>query len=170
MPDAIVLTTEFHERDLIPLVNLLRAYEKGLGVSLCFQDFDAEIAGLPGDYAPPGGALILAHAADGNLVGTVALRALDPAQGICEMKRLYVAPEGRGHGLGRRLAERALTEAQRLGYRAVRLDTWPAMREALERRLGILGGCARRGSRGGRQGQRCKTGHASDERLAARHF
>ncbi len=130
MPDAIVLTTEFHERDRIPLVNLLRAYEKGLGVSLCFQDFDAEIAGLPGDYAPPGGALILAHAADGNLVGTVALRALDPAQGICEMKRLYVAPEGRGHGLGRRLAERALTEAQRLGYRAVRLDTLPAMREA----------------------------------------
>ena len=130
MPDAIVLTTEFHERDRIPLVNLLRAYEKGLGVSLCFQDFDAEIAGLPGDYAPPGGTLILAHAADGNLVGTVALRALDPAQGICEMKRLYVAPEGRGHGLGRRLAKRALTEARRFGYRAVRLDTLPAMREA----------------------------------------
>jgi ribosomal protein S18 acetylase RimI-like enzyme len=130
MPDAIVLTTEFHERDRIPLVNLLRAYEKGLGVSLCFQDFDAEIAGLPGDYAPPGGTLVLAHAADGHLVGTVALRALDPARGICEMKRLYVAPEGRGQGLGRRLAERALTEARNLGYRAIRLDTLPSMREA----------------------------------------
>lgn len=130
MPQAIVLTTEFHERDRIPLVNLLRAYEKGLGVSLCFQDFDSEIAALPGDYAPPGGTLVLAHAGDGELVGAVGLRGLDPVQGICEMKRLYVAPAGRGQGLGRRLAERVLAEARRLGYRSVRLDTLPAMREA----------------------------------------
>jgi len=130
MSDATVLSTEFHERDRAALVELLRAYEKGLGISLCFQDFEAEIASLPGAYAPPGGALILARSAGGNLVGTVALRAFDATRGICEMKRLYVAPAGRGQGLGRRLAERAIDEARRLGYRAIRLDTLPVMREA----------------------------------------
>ena len=130
MPDTIALSVGFHERDRVPLVGLLRAYEKGLGVSLCFQDFEAEIAALPGAYAPPGGALILAHRADGELVGTVALRTLDAANRICEMKRLYVAPAGRGQGLGRRLAQRAMEEARRLGYRSMRLDTLPVMQEA----------------------------------------
>jgi GNAT superfamily N-acetyltransferase len=130
MPDAILLTTEFHERDRIPLIDLLRAYEKGLGVSLCFQDFEAEIAGLPGDYAPPGGTLVLAHDAKGQLVGTVAVRCLDAQRHICEMKRLYVAPAGRGQGVGRRLAERALAEARDLGYCTIRLDTLPMMHEA----------------------------------------
>lgn len=129
MADTIVLSTQFHERDRAPLIDLMRQYEARLGISLCFQDFDAEVAALPGDYAPPGGALVLAHAG-GGLVGVVALRSLDPARGICEMKRLYVAPAGRGQGLGRRLAERAIEEAHRLGYRAMRLDTLPTMREA----------------------------------------
>ena len=130
MPDPIVLSTEFSERDRAPLADLLRAYEKGLGVSLCFQDFQSEVEALPGDYASPGGALVLAHSADGELVGVVALRSLDASQRICEMKRLYVAPAGRGQGLGQRLAERAIDEARRLGYRAIRLDTLPMMREA----------------------------------------
>lgn len=85
---------------------------------------------IEGAYGPPGGALILAHTAAGELVGTVALRALEARAGVCEMKRLYVAPEGRGQGLGRRLAERALAEARRLGYRSICLDTLPMMREA----------------------------------------
>lgn len=126
----IVLSTGFHERDRSALVKLLRAYEAGLGVSLCFQDFEAELASLPGDYAPPGGALVLARAGNGQLVGTVAVRALDAARGICEMKRLYVSPAGRRHGLGRRLAEHAIEAARALGYRTMRLDTLPSMREA----------------------------------------
>jgi ribosomal protein S18 acetylase RimI-like enzyme len=130
MPTDVFLSTGLDERDRVPLVALLRAYEAGLGVSLGFQDFEAEIASLPGDYAPPEGALILARSSDGSLVGTVAVRGLDGAEGICEMKRLYVAPAGRGQGLGRRLAERAIEEARRLGYRGMRLDTLPAMREA----------------------------------------
>jgi ribosomal protein S18 acetylase RimI-like enzyme len=130
MAHVAILSTGFDERDRAPLVALLRAYEQGLGVSLCFQDFEAELAGLPGDYAPPGGALVVARTGEGRLVGMVAVRGLDGAGGICEMKRLYVAPEGRGQGLGRRLAERAIEEARRLNYRAMRLDTLPAMREA----------------------------------------
>jgi ribosomal protein S18 acetylase RimI-like enzyme len=127
---AIELTNGFHEADRPALVDLLRAYERGLGISLCFQDFESELAGLPGDYAPPDGALILARGGGGELVGVVALRALDRAGGICEMKRLYVAPAGRGQGLGRRLAGAVIGEARRLGYRAMRLDTLPSMREA----------------------------------------
>lgn len=136
---AIELTNGFHEADRPALVDLLRAYERGLGISLCFQDFESELAGLPGDYAPPDGALILAHGGGGELVGVVALRALDRAAGICEMKRLYVAPAGRGQGLGRRLAEAVMAEGRRLGYRAMRLDTLPSMREAqgLYDRLGF---------------------------------
>ncbi|MGE5513320.1 MAG: GNAT family N-acetyltransferase [Bacteroidota bacterium] len=136
---AIELTNGFHEADRPALVDLLRAYERGLGISLCFQDFESELAGLPGDYAPPDGALILARGRGGELVGVVALRALDRAGGICEMKRLYVAPAGRGQGLGRRLAGAVIGEARRLGYRAMRLDTLPSMREAqgLYERLGF---------------------------------
>jgi len=124
------LTTGFSEADRAPLILLLRAYEAGLDVSLCFQNFDAELAKLPGDYAPPDGTLVLAHDDNGQLVGTVALRALDRGQGTCEMKRLYVSPAGRGQGLGRRLAQAAIDEARRLGYRAMRLDTLPSMSEA----------------------------------------
>lgn len=131
MPTAkTVLTTELREADRAPLVAILRAYEQGLGVSLCFQNFEDELTDLPGEYAAPDGALILARGAGDMLVGVVALRALDRANGLCEMKRLYVAPEGRGQGLGRRLAEAMIAEARRLGYRAMRLDTLPSMREA----------------------------------------
>jgi ribosomal protein S18 acetylase RimI-like enzyme len=117
---------------------LFQAYADSLGVDLCFQDFDAEVAGLPGGYAPPGGELLLAHDGAGQPVGCVALRPLEVA-GCAEMKRLYVAPAGRGSGVGRRLAEAILRAAARLGYREVRLDTLPTMTEAasLYRTLGF---------------------------------
>lgn len=120
----------FSEADRAALVALLRDYENGIGISLDFQSFDAELAALPGAYVPPDGALLIARGEAGDLVGTVALRALDRAEGICEMKRLYVAPAGRGQGLGRTLAEAVMAQARSLGYRAMRLDTLPSMQGA----------------------------------------
>jgi GNAT superfamily N-acetyltransferase len=106
---------------------LFREYEQGLGVSLCFQRFEEEVAGLPGAYAPPTGALLIA-VADGAPVGCVALRRL--GDGACEMKRLFVRPERRGRGVGRALAGAAIEEARRLGYRVMRLDTLQRLNEA----------------------------------------
>lgn len=106
---------------------LLVEYQQGLGVSLCFQGFDAELAGLPGDYAPPRGALLLATVAD-ELAGCVALRALGPHD--AEMKRLYVRARFRGTGLGRALAQDIIDRARALGYRRLLLDTLPSMGEA----------------------------------------
>ena len=102
-------------------------YQQGLGVSLCFQQFDQELAGLPGGYERPRGRLILARVA-GEPAGCVALRPLLPD--VAEMKRLYVRADYRGMGLGRTLAECAIDEARALGYRTVKLDTLPAMHDA----------------------------------------
>jgi ribosomal protein S18 acetylase RimI-like enzyme len=99
---------------------LFLEYAKSLGFSLCFQNFDKELAGLPGDYAPPEGRLLLVEY-EGQLAGCVALHKLE--SGICEMKRLYLRPQFRGKGLGRALAERIIGEARQIGYQQMRLDT-----------------------------------------------
>jgi ribosomal protein S18 acetylase RimI-like enzyme len=103
---------------------IFREYAAGLGIDLCFQDFDAELAALPGDYAPPRGALLLAWV-DGALAGCCALRPLDSSDyaNAAEMKRLYVRSSYRGLGLGRQLAQSILDAAQLNGYDSVLLDT-----------------------------------------------
>ena len=106
---------------------LLRAYQAAIGVDLCFQNFEAELAGLPGAYAEPRGALLVAEAG-GHLVGCVGMRPLD--QEACEMKRLFVTSPWRGTGLGRALAERIVAEARARGYRTMKLDTLPSMTAA----------------------------------------
>lgn len=131
---------DFIEPDRGAIVALLRQYEAGLGVSLCFQGFEAEVAGLPGAYAPPRGLMLLAREpCSGQLVGIVALRPVPDSPDMCEMKRLYVGPSARGLGLGRRLALAIMEEARRLGYARMCLDTLPTMTEAqtLYRALGF---------------------------------
>jgi len=116
---------------------LFLEYAQSLGFSLCFQNFEAELAGLPGDYSPPGGRLLLAEY-EGQLAGCVALHRL--AAGICEMKRLYLRPAFRGKRLGRALADRIIAEGRQIGYQRMRLDTVePVMKDAVAmyRKLGF---------------------------------
>jgi putative acetyltransferase len=108
------------QSDIQEARRLFKEYEASLGISLCFQDFDREVANLPGDYAPPSGRLLLASEFD-QIMGCVALRPLGPA--TCEMKRLFVRPEYRARGLGRILVEAIIEEARAIGYTRMRLDT-----------------------------------------------
>ena len=108
---------------------LFREYADALGIDLCFQDFETELASLPGKYTPPQGRLILAWV-DGEAAGCVALRPIDGE--TCEMKRLYIKPQFRRHHLGRHLAERICREAREAGYRKICLDTLPSMSSATQ--------------------------------------
>ena len=106
---------------------LFEEYQRSLGVSLCFQGFERELASLPGDYAPPRGRLYLALCG-GKPAGCVALRPLFHRD--AEMKRLYVRPAHRGSGLGRILARRIIEDARAIGYEVLKLDTLPQMKAA----------------------------------------
>src|SRR5258708_2327275 len=123
--------------DLASTVKLFRAYASSLDTDLSYQGFEAEMEAMPGKYAPPSGELLLARDSNGIPVGCVG-RPTEPP-GCCEMKRLYVSPEVRGFGLGERLVDAVVKEAERIGFREMRLDTLPSMvgAIALYRKLGF---------------------------------
>jgi ribosomal protein S18 acetylase RimI-like enzyme len=131
LPPLIRLIAPTTPDDLDIVRELFREYAGGLGVDLCFQQFDQELANLPGDYGAPRGALLLATV-DGEVAGCCALRPLDAADypNAAEMKRLYVRKAFRGFGLGRQLAEAVLDAARQGGYTCVLLDTLDEMEAA----------------------------------------
>lgn len=117
---------------------LFNEYAAGMGIDLCFQNFSDEVNGLPGAYAAPSGRLLLVVAEE-TPAGCIALRKL--ADDICEMKRLYVKPEFRGHGVGRILTETIIALARQLGYHRMRLDTLPGIMDpaiAMYRAFGFV--------------------------------
>jgi putative acetyltransferase len=123
--------------DISSIRMLFREYEASIGVDLEYQGFSAELAALPGQYAPPSGELVLA-VVDGEPAGCVALRSLD--RSTLEMKRLYVKPTVRGLGLGKRLVEAAISTARQGNYAQLRLDTLGTMVSAQElyRKMGFV--------------------------------
>lgn len=117
-------------QDLDEVRRLLGAYAQALEVDLAFQGFEAELAGLPGAYAPPGGVILIARDAEGRSEGCVAMQP-DGAEGACEMRRLYVSPEGRRLGIGSALVDAVLKAARGAGYGRMRLEALPGMTAAL---------------------------------------
>ncbi|MEI7464164.1 MAG: GNAT family N-acetyltransferase [Burkholderiales bacterium] len=129
-PDISLVTPD--DDELVELARgIFREYANSLGIDLEFQNFDAELASLPGPYAPPDGHLMLAFV-DGELAGCGAFRGLSDVDyaNACEMKRLYVRPAFRRFGLGRLMAQALLDEARRAGYSATLLDTLDDMEAA----------------------------------------
>ncbi|KAF1346704.1 acyl-CoA N-acyltransferase [Delphinella strobiligena] len=129
--------------DISAIKVLFTAYTSSLNLDLSFQSYAEELAGLPGKYAAPTGCLLLAHSTttsssndeekkgEREILGCVGLRPLDLDAGICEMKRLYVTPAGRGSGVGKALVERVIADASVMGYRQIKLDTLPCMHSAI---------------------------------------
>lgn len=117
--------------DLEAVKALFRAYVDWLGIDLSYQGFEEELAGMPGKYSPPKGALFVAKDADAGILGCVGLRAFDE-DGRCEMKRLYVLPEARGKKAGAALVARVIEAAVAVGYREMLLDTLPTMTGAIK--------------------------------------
>src|SRR5213593_3671901 len=131
------LTQATSNVDVAKARQLFEEYAAALGISLCFQNFDQELADLPGKYSPPTGRLLLAFS-DEQLAGCIALRKLDSK--TCEMKRLFLRPAFRGQGLGRGLVDAIINEAQSIGYERMRLDTLPGRMDtaiALYRAIGF---------------------------------
>ncbi len=114
--------------DLPRIRQLVRDYVEWIALDLAFQEIDAEIDGLPGEYAPPRGVLLVACPDGEQPAAMIALRPID--EDVAEMKRLYVSPSARGRGLARALILRLLDEARALGYQEIRLDTLPMMGDA----------------------------------------
>lgn len=110
------------ETEIAAARGLFREYETWFGLDLCFQGFEAELAALPGKYAPPAGRLLLAYS-DDKLAGCIAMREIE--DGVCEMKRLFVRDEFRGARIGVALIEKLITDAREIGYKKMRLDTFP---------------------------------------------
>jgi ribosomal protein S18 acetylase RimI-like enzyme len=126
--DDIVISVAI-ESDIPAIKELFLEYARAIGIDLCFQNFDKELANLPGKYALPDGALLIAKSS-GKVCGCVALRNFDDQ--VCEMKRLYVKPEFRKIGLGKDLVKRIISEAKKRGYKFMRLDTLATMQSAIK--------------------------------------
>jgi ribosomal protein S18 acetylase RimI-like enzyme len=116
--------------EIAAVARLFREYADWLGIDLSFQSFESELTNLPGKYAPPFGELLLARSFDGVALGCVGVRPLGGPV-VCEMKRLYVRPHGRGLGIGRALVTAILSAAKEFGYAEMKLDTLSSMQEAI---------------------------------------
>ena len=125
---AIQVVQAVTEKQLSVTRELFVEYAKSLNIDLCFQNFDKEVSGLPGEYALPHGRLLLATL-ESTIAGCVALKRIDDE--VCEMKRLYVRSEFRGKGIGRKLTMDTMGQARAIGYKQIRLDTLPLMKEAI---------------------------------------
>jgi putative acetyltransferase len=139
-PKPFFIQPAMSPEDLTDIALLFEAYAKSLQIDLSFQNFTTELSDLPGRYGPPSGILLLArHVETNKAIGCVGLRPLD-TEGVCEMKRLYVTPQGRGSGLGKALVKQVIEEAKGIGYGSMRLDTLGSMREAISlyNRLGFV--------------------------------
>lgn len=127
--DASSVIRQATAADLADVRRLFRDYAAWLAIDLSFQGFEQELAGLPGKYAPPTGALLLARSPSDEVIGCVGVRPF-ASPNVCELKRLFVTPAGRGQKLGRALVAAAVRSAEQAGYRTMLLDTLPAMEAA----------------------------------------